>query len=285
MLPTHLPHYPSLAKLNLDLRIIGKLPNGYHALESIFTLIDLHDTLAIAPRHDKQIILHTPTHGVPPEHDLTVRAAQLLQQHSGSLKNGADIWLDKKIPMGGGLGGGSSNAATVLLVLNHLWQCQLTTQQLINIGATLGADVPFFIFGQNAFARGIGEQLQPIEIPQQYYVLVRPDEHIATPKIFAHPDLPRNSPSNPHPTWHNLQPLRNDMQDVVLQDYPKVQAAFTELAQYGKPRMTGSGACLFLPCETAEQAQTIYAKLPNHLQKWCIRNVATHPLFSFLSKY
>lgn len=283
MLPEHFPHYPSPAKLNLDLRIIGRLPNGYHALESIFTLIDLCDTLCIAPRDDGQIILHTPTQGIEPEQDLTVRAAKLLQQHSGSLKNGADIWLDKKIPMGGGLGGGSSNAATVLMVLNDLWACHLSVAQLIDLGVKLGADVPFFIFGETAFARGVGEQLQAIDVPPQYYVVVRPDEHVATPKIFAHPDLPRNSPSNPQPTWANLQPLRNDMQGVVLQAYPKVQAAFDILAQHGEPRMTGSGACVFLACETAAQAQAIAFRLPENLQAWCVNALPRHPLLSKLS--
>lgn len=282
MLPQHLLHYPAPAKLNLDLRIIGRLPNGYHELESIFVLIDLCDTLAIQSRNDSQIILHTPTQGVSPEQDLTVRAAKLLQQHTSSL-HGADIWLHKQIPMGGGLGGGSSNAATVLWVLNQLWQCQLNTEQLIALGVQLGADVPFFLFGQTAFARGIGEKLQPISVPAQHYVLVRPDEHVATHNIFAHPDLPRNSPSNPNPTWENLQPHRNDMQNIVLQSYPKVQAAFDQLAQYGTPRMTGSGSCLFLPCDSAEHAQKIQSQLPSSLQNWYIQNQAKHPLFEIFS--
>ncbi|MBD3614291.1 4-(cytidine 5'-diphospho)-2-C-methyl-D-erythritol kinase [Kingella kingae] len=282
MLPQHLPHYPAPAKLNLDLRIIGRLPNGYHELESIFVLIDLCDTLAIQSRNDSKIILHTPTQGVSPEQDLTVRAAKLLQQHTSSL-HGADIWLHKQIPMGGGLGGGSSNAATVLWVLNQLWQCQLNTEQLIALGVQLGADVPFFLFGQTAFARGIGEKLQPISVPAQHYVLVRPDEHVVTPNIFAHPDLPRNSPSNPNPTWENLQPHRNDMQNIVLQSYPKVQAAFDQLAQYGTPRMTGSGSCLFLPCDSAEHAQKIQSQLPSSLQNWYIQNQAKHPLFEIFS--
>ncbi len=185
--------------------------------------------------------------------------------------------------MGGGLGGGSSNAATVLLVLNQLWDCQFSQQQLIDIGVKLGADVPFFIFGQTAFAQGVGEQLQAIEVPQQYYVLLRPNVHVATPSIFAHPDLPRNSPSQPQPTWDNLQPLRNDMQAVVLQLYPEVRAAFDELAQYGEPRMTGSGSCLFLPCESAQQAEQIRQQLPTHWQTWCVKNITPSPLFSILS--
>ena len=218
MLPEHLPHYLSPAKLNLDLRIVGRRDDGYHELESIFTLIDLYDTLCIVSRDDGQIVLHTPTKGVLPEEDLTVRSARVLQQISGS-QSGADIWLDKNIPMGGGLGGGSSNAATVLLVLNQLWRCGLSQQQLIDIGVTLGADVPFFIFGQTAFVRGIGEQLQPFDI----------------------------------------------------------------LVQYGSPRMTGSGACLFLSCETREQAENIAASLPKDWQTWCVSVLNQHPLFHLLS--
>lgn len=282
MLPENGVRYLSPAKLNLDLRIIGKLPNGYHALESIFTLIDLYDTLCITPRDDGQIVLHTPTPDVPPELDLTVRAAKLLQSFSGSLK-GANIWLEKKIPMGGGLGGGSSNAATVLLVLNELWACGLSQQQLIDLAVKLGADVPFFIFGQTAFARGVGEQLQAIDIPKQYYVLVKPDVHVATPKIFAHPDLPRNSASNPQPTWQNMQPLRNDMQAVVLQYYSVVRAAFDELAKHGEPRMTGSGACLFLTCESLDLAREIGNLLPENLQYWCVAGLNRSPLFHLLS--
>lgn len=277
MLPENIPHYLSPAKLNLDLRIVGKRPDGYHLLESIFTLIDLCDTLAIQSRDDGKMVLHTPTQGVEPENDLTIRAAQALRDVSGCLK-GADIWLEKRIPMGGGLGGGSSNAATVLLVLNQLWGCQLSRQQLIDIGVKLGADVPFFLFGETAFARGIGEQLQPFDVPQQYYVLLRPDEHVATPKIFAHPDLPRNSSSHPAPTFANLHPLRNDMQGIVLKNYPKIQAAFSLLQQFGEPRMTGSGSCLFLTCDTAEQAQTIQAQLPQNVCSWVVKNIAKHPI-------
>ena len=283
MLPNDLPHYLSPAKLNLDLRIAGRRTDGYHELESIFVLIDLCDTLAIAPRDDGQIVLHTPTVGVLPENDLTVRAAKLLREFSGELKNGADIWLDKKIPMGGGLGGGSSNAATVLLVLNSLWRCNLSQSQLINLGVKLGADVPFFIFGRTAFARGIGEQLQTIEIPKQYFVVVRPDVHVATPKIFAAPNLIRDSVRATEISWQALQPLRNDMQSIVLQHYPEVQAGFNILSQYGDARMTGSGSCLFLSCETWERAQKIVALLPENLQKWLVSHLPVSPLFDLLS--
>lgn len=281
MLPPNLPRYPSPAKLNLDLRIIGKRADGYHLLESIFTLINLQDTLCIQARNDNQINLHTPTPNVPPEQDLTVRAVHALRQATACTK-GADIWLEKNIPMGAGLGGGSSNASTVLMVLNHLWQCQLNTQQLIDIGVKLGADVPFFIFGQTAFAQGIGEQLQAIAVPQQHYVVVRPNVHVATPKIFAHPDLPRNSPSHPNPTYANLHPLRNDMQAVVLAEYPPIAEAYRLLNQYGETRLTGSGACLFLTCDSVEQAEHIRAQLPPTLQSWCVQSLAEHPIRSIL---
>ena len=290
MLPSHLPHYPAPAKLNLDLRIIRQRPDGYHDIESIFTLINLADTLAIAPRHDNQLILHTPTPNVPPAQDLTIRAAQALRQAAqGSLKAnktplGADIWLHKTIPMGGGLGGGSSNAATVLLVLTHLWQCHFSPEQLIQIATPLGADVPFFIYGQTAFARGIGEQLQPIAIPPQHYVLVRPNAHIPTAQIFQHPKLPRNSPSTPNPSYTALQPLRNDMQNIVLQNYPAVATAYRQLQAYGTPQLTGSGACLFLPTDTLAAAQHIQSQLPASLESWAVSPLPVHPLKTYFQK-
>ena len=290
MLPPHLPHYPAPAKLNLDLRIIRQRPDGYHDIESLFTLINLADTLAIAPRHDNQLILHTPTPNVPPAQDLTIRAAQALRQAAqGSLKAnttpfGADIWLHKTIPMGGGLGGGSSNAATVLIVLNHLWQLNLSQEQLIQIATPLGADVPFFIYGQTAFARGIGEQLQPIAIPEQHYVLVHPNAHIPTAQIFQHPNLPRNSPSTPNPNYTALQPLRNDMQNIVLQHYPAVAAAYRQLQAYGTPQLTGSGACLFLPTDTLAAAQTIQSQLPPSLKSWAVSPLPIHPLKTYFQK-
>lgn len=282
MLPQNLTHYPAPAKLNLNLHIVGRLANGYHELESIFTLIDWNDYLAIEPRNDGQIVLHTPTLGVEPEQDLTVRAAKLLQTVSGSLKQGANIWLEKNLPMGGGLGGGSSDAATVLLVLNHLWHCHLSQQQLIDLGAKLGADVPFFIFGQSAFARGIGEQLTPIDIPQQWYLIVKPDAHVSTPKIFAHPNLTRNTPRCSNPTFQNLQPFHNDMQAVVLEEYPPVKQAFMQLEPFGKPIMTGSGACLFLRFNTEQEAKETAQRLPENLNTQIARGLTQHPLSTML---
>ncbi|MDO4878090.1 MAG: 4-(cytidine 5'-diphospho)-2-C-methyl-D-erythritol kinase [Neisseria sp.] len=279
--PEHARAYPAPAKLNLDLRIIGRRADGYHELESIFCLLDWADTVYLATRDDGRIVLHTPTDGLPPQRDLAYRAAAaLLPFYSGSL--GADIWLDKKIPAGGGLGGGSSDAATVLTVLNRLWGINLPAKKLREIGLKLGADVPFFLFGQNAFARGIGEILQPLDVPLQHYVVVRPDVHVATPEIFAHPDLPRNSPPCQNPGFAALQPLRNDMQAVVLARYPKVAAAFRLLQDYGSPRMTGSGSCLFLACGSEEEAAFVCGKLPENLENWHTRGIARHPLAQML---
>ena len=272
-----MPSYPAPAKLNLDLRITGRRADGYHELESIFTLIDLQDTLDIEPRDDGRIVLHTPLPGVPPEQDLCVRAARALQNFSGC-PLGGDIRVEKRIPTGGGLGGGSSDAATVLMVLNRLWDLNLPSNTLQKIGLTLGADVPFFLFGQSAFARGIGEILTPLALPPQWYVLVRPNVHVATPKVFAHPDLPRDSTPCAAPSFAALQPFRNDMQAVVLAEYPPVAAAFRLLQDYGNPRMTGSGACLFLAFDNAAEAEAVLSRLPETLESWCVAGLAEHPL-------
>ncbi|UOP04652.1 4-(cytidine 5'-diphospho)-2-C-methyl-D-erythritol kinase [Conchiformibius kuhniae] len=276
MLPENLPVYPAPAKLNLDLRIVGRRADGYHLLESIFILIDWCDRLAIVPRDDGQIVLHTPIDGVPPEQDLTVRAACALRQAAGCLNAGADIWLDKHLPMGGGLGGGSSDAATVLIVLNKLWNCGLDAPALAQIGVKLGADVPFFLFGESALVRGIGEQLEAVSVPEQWYVVAQPACHVATAAVFAHPDLPRNSPPNPAADYAARQPFRNDMQDIVCRQYPQVAEALAQLSEHGEARMTGSGACVFLPVPNRERGEAVCAALS--LPARCVRGLAQHPL-------
>lgn len=275
--------YPAPAKLNLDLRIIGRRQDGYHELESLFTLIDWCDYLYLHPRADGMIQLHTPTAGVLPEQDLSYRAAKLLQEHTQT-QQGVDIYLEKHIPMGGGLGGGSSDAATVLLVLNQLWHCHLSTQELIQLGVTLGADVPFFLFGQNAFAQGIGEQLTPIDIPQRWYVVVRPNQHIATASLFQHPNLTRNSLPHAQPSYQNLQPFRNDMQAVALQSYPIVAQAFQAMQCYGQAQMTGSGSCLFLTFEQESEARTVWKKMSEQWDCKLAKGLDIHPLCKILQK-
>lgn len=277
-IPQHAQAFSAPAKLNLDLRITGRRSDGYHNLESIFCLIGLYDTIYLAARNDGKIVLHTPLAGVEPEKDLAYRAAAALQIHSDGL-SGADIWMEKRIPMGGGLGGGSSDAATVLLALNRLWHCTLTKSQLIDIGVKLGADVPFFIFGKNAFAKGIGEQLEEIFVPSQWYVVVKPPVHVSTAVIFSHECLTRDSEPSIMPTFQTLQPFRNDMQAVVFQEYPEVLQAYQTLQQYGNPLMTGSGACLFLRFKTEEEAESVYRQVSNIYEAYCVKGLHQHPLF------
>ncbi len=266
------------AKLNLDLRIIGRRSDGYHLLESIFTLISLYDRLWLRVNGSGEIKLHTPIENVDPQQDLTVRAATLLRQQSGK-KLGADIWLQKNIPMGGGLGGGSSDAALVLMVLNQLWQLNLNQIQLQQLGLQLGADVPFFIFGQTAFAQGIGEKLSQIQIPKQWYVIIKPPVHVSTPKIFAHKDLTRNSTPRIMPDFQARQHWRNDMQKVVTAEYPEVKNALNILANFGKPMMSGSGSCVFLAFADEDTAQAVYNQVSNTHQAYCVASLNKHPFY------
>lgn len=282
MIPLQIERYLAPAKLNLDLRIIGRRLDGYHLLESIFVLVDWCDEIGIAIRNDNKIVLHTPLANVPTEQNLIIRAARALQEYTHCSK-GADIWIEKHIPMGGGLGGGSSDAATILCVLNHLWQCCLTTSQLINIGVKLGADIPFFLFRKNAFVSGIGEILQEISIPKQWYIIVNPNVHVATSEIFAHADLPRNSLPCYHPSFEHLQPFRNDMQNIVLKKYHQINEVYCTLKNYGQARMTGSGACVFLDFECEAEARSVVKKLPKHWQIVCVPLLLEHPLNKIIS--
>ena len=271
-------HFLAPAKLNLDLRIVGRRADGYHLLESIFTLIELYDHIWFSVNQTGCIKLHTPTDGITEEQDLCVRAARLLSDHTGT-KYGVDIWLEKQIPVGGGLGGGSADAAVVLMVLNRLWQLNLSKTELLQLGVRLGADVPFFIFGQSAFARGIGEQLSPISLPKQWYVIIKPPVHVSTPKIFAHKDLTRDSKPRIMPDFQAGQHWRNDMQSVVLAEYPAVKAAFDVLAEYGSPMMSGSGACVFLSFNSESAAQAVYNKVSCAHQVYCVASLTRHPFY------
>nr|WP_279118466.1 4-(cytidine 5'-diphospho)-2-C-methyl-D-erythritol kinase [Snodgrassella alvi] len=271
-------HFLAPAKLNLDLRIVGRRADGYHLLESIFTLIELYDHIWFSLNQTSCIKLHTPTDGITEEQDLCVRAARLLSDHTGT-KYGVDIWLEKQIPVGGGLGGGSADAAVVLMVLNRLWQLNLSKTELLQLGVRLGADVPFFIFGQSAFARGIGEQLSPISLPKQWYVIIKPPVHVSTPKIFAHKDLTRDSKPRIMPDFQAGQHWRNDMQSVVLAEYPAVKAAFDVLAEYGSPMMSGSGACVFLSFNSESAAQAVYNKVSCAHQAYCVASLTRHPFY------
>lgn len=284
--PTANNAYLSPAKLNLMLKVVGKRADGYHLLETVFCLIDLCDTLYLQARDDGKIVLHNPQVSIPPENDLTVRAALALQRFSGSTK-GVDIYIDKKIPMGGGLGGGSSNAATVLMVLNHLWACGLNRQTLIEIGTQLGADVPFFIFGQTAFATGIGEKLTPLPLDLPYFVIIHPNIAVSTQEIFSHFALTSsNNPIKIDCLTESI-PLINDLQNIAVMRYPEIAHALAVLQQYGdKALMTGSGSCVFLQVENGEKAQRIAAEIQTahpEYSVWAAKGLPQHPLANLLA--
>lgn len=283
--------YFAPCKLNLFLHITGRRADGYHALQSIFLLLDYGDDLQINLRTDGQIIHNNPLPGVPQEKDLTVRAARALQTASGC-KLGTDIRCIKRTPMGGGLGGGSSDAATVLLALNQLWQLDYSRQQLMQIGLSLGADVPVFIFGQTAWAEGVGEQLSavslPVEMLEKYYVVITPHVQVPTAQIFAHQALTRDSKplriadfSNGANSGAFWQQTRNDMEAVVCALYPEVNNTLVWLKQYGDARMSGSGASVFVAVESAEKADALIAKRPENTSGFWAKGLEYHPLLTF----
>ena len=278
-MPAAFHTYPAPAKLNLMLRVTGRRDDGYHLLETVFRFIDLNDEIHIALRDDGQINLLNPIAGVPAESDLTVRAARLLQQTSGS-PLGADLRLSKHIPMGGGLGGGSSDAATVMLALNHLWQTGLDRQQLMQLGVTLGADVPVFLFGRNAFAGGIGEELTALDLPDNWYVVLHPQVHVPTAEVFSSPMLTRNSPPSIMRTLESADRRSNDLESVVLKKYPRVKQALDALQQHGAALMTGSGSCVFLECGTEAEAQQIARQISGDWHSYTVHGLAQHPLLS-----
>ena len=270
---------PAPAKLNLFLHVVGRRDDGYHLLQTLFRFIDLSDTLHFTLREDGVVHRVNEIEGVPQGQDLCVRAARLLQQESGCTL-GADITLEKCIPMGGGLGGGSSDAATTLLALNRLWHLGLSRQRLMQIGLTLGADVPVFVFGENAFAEGVGEQLQAYPLPDAWYVVLFPPVHVATARIFAHPELTRNTISL-RIRGLPMEALRNDLQPVVCNLYPEVARHLAWLGRFAQARMTGSGACVFAEFASASQAQTVLRQLPSDMHGVVARGLPHHPLRDF----
>lgn len=251
---------PAPAKLNLFLHITGRRDDGYHNLQTVFQFVDQADELHFSLRDDAAVNVSPAIAGVANEDNLIVRAARALQAASGC-RLGADIRLDKRLPMGGGLGGGSSDAATTLLALNTLWQTGLDEDALAALGLSLGADVPVFVRGRAAWAEGVGEALQAVDLPEPWYVVLCPEAHISTAAAFAHPELTRNT------TAITLRAFfagagRNDFEVVVRQLSPAVDAAMNWLAQRGPARMTGTGACLFLACPDRDDAARILAESP-----------------------
>ncbi|WP_043204083.1 4-(cytidine 5'-diphospho)-2-C-methyl-D-erythritol kinase [Pseudomonas putida] len=250
---------PAPAKLNLWLHIIGRRADGYHELETVFQFLDHGDELSFAVRDDGVIRLHTEIEAVPHDSNLIVRAARKLQEQSGS-PLGADIWLTKVLPMGGGIGGGSSDAATTLLALAHLWQLDWDEDRLAALGLSLGADVPVFVRGHAAFAQGVGEQLTPVDPDEPWYVVLVPQVSVSTVEIFSHPQLTRDSlPLNMRPVPEGNS--RNDCQPVVEQSYPEVRNALNSLGKFTEARLTGTGSCVFGAFPSKAEADKVLALL------------------------
>jgi 4-diphosphocytidyl-2-C-methyl-D-erythritol kinase len=269
--------WPAPAKLNLFLHVVGRRADGYHLLQTVFRFIDRADTLRFDPRDDGDIVLATPTPGVPPESDLTVRAARLLQAASGC-RQGVTIHLDKILPMGGGLGGGSSDAATVLLALNHLWGCGLTRPALERLGLTLGADVPVFIHGRNTFAEGVGENFTDVDLPAETYVVLHPAVNVPTGVIFTAPELSRDTPPLSAADWRPGLG-HNDLEPVACARFPLVAEYLAWLRRHApQALMTGSGACVFAGFATRPAAEAVLAQLPAGMQGWLAAGLAQHPL-------
>ena len=278
--PQRLLGCPAPAKLNLFLHVVGRRADGYHLLQTAFRLLDWGDSLDFIRRDDGVIRRTTDIAGIAPEHDLIVRAARLLQAHTGC-QLGADIGVNKVLPMGGGIGGGSSDAATTLIALNRLWQTGLRRAELQALGLQLGADVPVFIFGRDAFAEGVGEALQPLELAPAWYVLVSPGVSIPTAEIFGAGDLTRNTPLIRMPDFA-VSTTRNDLQAVACKRYPQVQSAIDWLEQHAPARMTGSGSCVFAEVASAQDAKWVAAQCPPAWTAWKVRSSSRHPLFEWL---
>jgi 4-diphosphocytidyl-2-C-methyl-D-erythritol kinase len=281
-----LRHFPAPAKLNLMLHVVGRRADGYHLLETVFRFIDHSDTVGLAVRKDGRIVRRTDLPGVAEADDLSVRAALALQQATGC-RLGADIALVKRIPQGGGLGGGSSDAATVLLALNRLWQTGLSRKTLQDIGLGLGADVPVFVFGQTAFASGIGEELVAIDAEPAFYLVLVPPVQVPTRAVFESPHLTRDSPAAkiagfPHPHFRfALAPGRNDLEPVVVAGYRQVGEHLSWLRQHAPAAMSGSGACVFGAFGTEAEAHSVLAQRPAGMDGFVAAGIDRHPLHGF----
>jgi len=278
--------FPSPAKINLFLHIVGQRSDGYHNLETLFQFIDHNDLLTITATEDPAIDLLTPIEGVANDDNLIIKAARLLKNKSNT-SFGAKISINKILPMGGGLGGGSSNAATVLVALNTLWQCQLSLSDLAILGLSLGADVPIFIHGFSAFAQGIGEQLTPIEPLEHWYLITKPECSISTAEVFTAKDLPRNTKElsllDLNTSDFINDNFHNDCQTFVIKHYPEVAKLLAWLVEYAPSRMTGTGACVFTRFSCQKEAHRFQAKLPKGISSFVARGLNKSPLCSAIA--
>ena len=272
--------WPAPAKLNLMLRVVGRRPDGYHLLQTVFQFTDLCDQLYFSVRGDGAVVRSNEVAGVAPDDDLVVRAARLLQQEAGC-SQGVDIRVEKHIPMGGGLGGGSSDAATTLVALNQLWDCGFDEGRLRKLGLRLGADVPIFIHGHAAWAEGVGDKFREIEPDEPVYLLLSPPAHVDTGQVFRDPELTRNS--------HRIT-IRdflageqgNDCLAVVRKRYPAVRQVFDWLDKIADARLTGTGACVFAPCTSRSEAEALLADRPGGVAGFVVRGLNRSPLLAAL---
>ena len=278
--------WPAPAKINLFLHVTGRRNDGYHALQTVFQFLDLCDFLDFERREDNEIVRATNVSGVPYEQDLIVRAAQALKQHAkgtDARRLGVTLSVEKNLPIGGGIGGGSSDAATTLVALNYLWDLKMTSAELAAVGLKLGADVPIFVFGQAAFAEGVGELLQTVEPPEPWYVLIKPDCAVPTAAVFQDPELTRNTP--PITIRAFLEGAgRNDCEAVVRRRFPPVAAALDWLSMRAAARLTGTGACIFAACGSEAEARRIVAEVPEKWTGFAVRGMNRSPLLDRLQR-
>lgn len=268
--------FPAPAKLNLLLRVVGRRADGYHLLQTVIRFIDYGDTLGFRAREDGVIARVNDVSGVEAELDLAVRAARLLKAETNTIL-GADIELEKRVPLGGGLGGGSSDAATTLLALNRLWNTGLSRARLLELALRLGADVPVFVFGENALAEGIGEVLTPISVPDEWYVVLCPPVSVSTARIFGAPELKRDS-KKIRIQGFSVDLAGNDLEPVVRRAHPEVARHLEWLQRYGQARMTGSGACVYAAFGGEDAARAVLAGLPGSMEGFVARGLEKHPL-------
>lgn len=272
--------WPAPAKLNLMLRIVGRREDGYHLLQTVFQFVEWCDWVRFYPAEEGQVHLRKPTPGVLEADDITIKAANLLKRQTGC-KQGVVIDLEKNLPMGGGLGGGSSDAATTLLVLNKLWDLQLTRSELLQLGLSLGADVPVFVNGQAAWAEGVGEKLQSLTLPEPWFVIIRPDCHVNTGEIFSAPDLTRNSKSITIADFMAGQ-WQNDCLEAVKCRYSLVRDALEALSGFSEARLTGTGACVFAQFDTKDAALIAYQALKENWQVFLSKGINESSLHTTL---
>ncbi len=270
--------WPAPAKLNLMLRVMGRRPDGYHLLQTVFQFVDWCDWITFYPVDDSRVSLASPLPGLAEEDDLTVKAAKLLQNATGC-RQGVKIKVEKNLPMGGGIGGGSSDAATTLLVLNVLWGLNLTTKKLMELGLALGADVPIFVYGKSAWAEGVGEKIQGVELPEPWAIIIKPQCDVSTKEIFSRPELTRDSKpiTIEDFVFGNYQ---NDCLAVVSTLYPPIKKALDDLSRFSKPRLTGTGACVFALFCSETDAKNAYSVIRKQWDAFLVKTQNKSPLHS-----